>query len=348
MAKTNRKLTRAEKSEITRRNLLEAAVEVVGERGYVDASVTSITTRANIAQGTFYNYFESKQDILDQLLPELGKVLLSYLGEQVSHTTYLEREERSLRAYFDFVRQHPSFYRILLEAQIYSPDSYARHAQNLTRSYVAALGKNKANGYLQSYAEEEFETLAVILLGARVQLMSRYCFRNGRVRAIPEHVIGTFMKFLEAGFGDADPKRKSAATRPVVPSPPAPGPAVPTHWYSGHVLAATGNALSIRYDIEASPGNGVMHSPDRALQELVADLLDRTVASAAPTDAHVRSNHTLLFARQLPSCVDASCRFEPTSRDEGVAEFVLADATNPSGARLASGQAVLGFIGSSA
>ncbi|HRO59182.1 MAG TPA: TetR/AcrR family transcriptional regulator, partial [Burkholderiaceae bacterium] len=196
MAATKKKLTRAEKGELTRRNLLEAAVEVVGEQGYGNASVTDITTRANIAQGTFYNYFESKQDILDQVLPELGEVLLDYLGEQVGDATFLEREEKSVRAYFRFIREHPEFYRILMEAQVHSPLSYSRHAENLTRNYIAALRKNKANGFLDDYSDEEFETLAVILLGARVQLMSQFCFRHGRVRAIPERVIDTFMKFL--------------------------------------------------------------------------------------------------------------------------------------------------------
>ena len=40
---------------------------IVGELGYAGASVALITARADVAQGTFYNYFESRQDLLDQL-----------------------------------------------------------------------------------------------------------------------------------------------------------------------------------------------------------------------------------------------------------------------------------------
>ena len=66
------KKTRAQKSVEARAALLQAAAEIVGEYGYADASITRITQRANLAQGTFYNYFASRQDIFDELLPVLG------------------------------------------------------------------------------------------------------------------------------------------------------------------------------------------------------------------------------------------------------------------------------------
>jgi len=57
--------TRAERSEQTLNALLDAAGEVVGELGYQDASVARITSQAGVAQGTFYNYFNSRQDLFD-------------------------------------------------------------------------------------------------------------------------------------------------------------------------------------------------------------------------------------------------------------------------------------------
>jgi hypothetical protein len=65
--------TRAERAERVRDALFEAAAEVVGKYGYVGASISRITAKAKVAQGTFYNYFESRQHLLDQLLPVLGE-----------------------------------------------------------------------------------------------------------------------------------------------------------------------------------------------------------------------------------------------------------------------------------
>lgn len=332
MAATKRKLTRAQKSELTRRNLLEAAVEVVGEQGYGNASVTDITTRARIAQGTFYNYFESKQDILDQLLPELGEVLLDYLGQQVGDATFLEREEKSVRAYFRFIREHPEFYRILMEAQVHSPLSYSRHAENLTQNYIAALRKNKANGFLDDYSDEEFETLAVILLGARVQLMSQFCFQHGRVRAIPERVIDTFMKFLATGFGAA----KSGTKRPARPiartSPDANG-------YSAEIVDASPGALTIRYDIHRK--GATPNETDQLLQRIAADLLHRSLEALSPAGARLRSSSIHLFPGEQGDAVLATCRIDATAKGQSLAQFSLLGDTPNAGAWLAGGQALI-------
>jgi AcrR family transcriptional regulator len=47
--------------EETRKALIRAASEVIGEFGYDGASIGRITERAGLAQGTFYLYFDSRQ-----------------------------------------------------------------------------------------------------------------------------------------------------------------------------------------------------------------------------------------------------------------------------------------------
>ncbi|MHB8895918.1 MAG: TetR/AcrR family transcriptional regulator [Candidatus Geothermincolia bacterium] len=50
------------------RQLLEVAASVFAEKGYRHTSVAAITERAGVSHGTFYNYFESKQDVFMQLI----------------------------------------------------------------------------------------------------------------------------------------------------------------------------------------------------------------------------------------------------------------------------------------
>jgi hypothetical protein len=54
------KQTRAQKSEAIRKALFAAATEVVGRHGYQGAAIAQITDRANIALGSFYNYFPTR------------------------------------------------------------------------------------------------------------------------------------------------------------------------------------------------------------------------------------------------------------------------------------------------
>jgi AcrR family transcriptional regulator len=52
------------------REILDCAKEVFAEHGYHNASINEIITRAGIARGTFYLYFNGKQTIFDAILDE--------------------------------------------------------------------------------------------------------------------------------------------------------------------------------------------------------------------------------------------------------------------------------------
>ena len=53
----------SEKRNQTKRSLLESARDLVAERGSDRISIQEITNRADVATGTYYNYFETKRDI---------------------------------------------------------------------------------------------------------------------------------------------------------------------------------------------------------------------------------------------------------------------------------------------
>ncbi|MCW7754882.1 TetR/AcrR family transcriptional regulator [Desulfobotulus sp. H1] len=51
----------------TRQNILDAAVRIFREKGFQKARVSDIVSAAGLAQGTFYLYFRSKEDIARQI-----------------------------------------------------------------------------------------------------------------------------------------------------------------------------------------------------------------------------------------------------------------------------------------
>ena len=44
--------------------ILDAAVEVIAEKGYFNAPISAIAARAGVADGTVYLYFKSKDEVL--------------------------------------------------------------------------------------------------------------------------------------------------------------------------------------------------------------------------------------------------------------------------------------------
>lgn len=195
------KPTRAEKLAAHQQALLKAAAEIVGERGYQDASVASISERAGMAYGTFYRYFESRQDLFDQLLPTIGGALVEELGERVSGArTLLELEEKGFRGFFDFIARNPGFYRILNEAEVAAPAAFQQHIDGLADHYIEALDRSRRNGELRGFDKRELEVLAFILMAARFYIYLRFAKTADGARAVPAWVIKTYMKFIAHGL----------------------------------------------------------------------------------------------------------------------------------------------------
>ena len=66
------KLGRREQKKIqSRQAIMKAAVEEFGQKGYREASIADIMRRAGFGIGTFYNYFQTKEEILFGLLVQL-------------------------------------------------------------------------------------------------------------------------------------------------------------------------------------------------------------------------------------------------------------------------------------
>ncbi len=59
--------------------ILQAAIEVISEKGLDKTSISDIVKRAGVAQGTFYLYFRSK----NALVPAIAENLLSFSLEKI-------------------------------------------------------------------------------------------------------------------------------------------------------------------------------------------------------------------------------------------------------------------------
>ncbi len=54
-----------------RSQLLDTALALFAQKGYHETSIHDIIERAQVARGTFYNYFDSKRQIFEKLLDQL-------------------------------------------------------------------------------------------------------------------------------------------------------------------------------------------------------------------------------------------------------------------------------------
>ncbi len=194
------KLNRVERNAWTKQKIFDAATKVVGKHGYADASVARITEQAGVAQGTFYNHFANRQELLDQLLPTLGLEMLHFIRARTG-TAHAAREEiERFGAFFDFILEVPEFLRILNEAEVFAPIGYQKHLDNVSTAYVRILRRARHAGDIADFSDDEFEAIVHMFMGARGYLSRRYSYDDGKVTGVPDHVISAYRKLVTRGL----------------------------------------------------------------------------------------------------------------------------------------------------
>src|SRR3979490_3172981 len=194
------KLNRVERNAWTKRKIFDAATKIVGKYGYAEASVARITEEAGVAQGTFYNHFENRQQLLDQLLPTIGIDMVRFIGERTGTAQTAAEEIERFSAFFDFIRQVPEFLRILNEAEFFAPIGYQKHFDNISTAYVRILRRARHAGAIDNFSDEEFEAIVHMFMGARGYLSRRYSYAGGAAAAaVPDHVISAYEKLITRG-----------------------------------------------------------------------------------------------------------------------------------------------------
>ncbi len=108
---------RQKEKEDRKERILAAAREVFFDVGIRRATVDAIAARAQVAKGTVYLYFETKETILAHLLLEGLDTLSHYLAEAFDEARPSDGEARLRRlaaAYYAFYQQEPDYFRLMM------------------------------------------------------------------------------------------------------------------------------------------------------------------------------------------------------------------------------------------
>ena len=81
---TSDKTPKTERGKKTRDKLLKAAEIEFGEKGFHDTGISGITYRAGVALGTFYTYFDSKEEIFEALVRYMSQRTRRWVSERVA------------------------------------------------------------------------------------------------------------------------------------------------------------------------------------------------------------------------------------------------------------------------
>lgn len=103
--------------EEKRRRIIDVALEEFAARPYSKASLSNIVTRAGIAKGSIYQYFEDKKDLYIYLLELATAEKIAYIREVIDpQADFFAEFEQSMLAGFRFNQDHPQLNRVIANA----------------------------------------------------------------------------------------------------------------------------------------------------------------------------------------------------------------------------------------
>lgn len=191
------RVPRTERGRRTLRKLLDAAAEEFGEKGFHEASVSSITRRAGVALGSFYTYFESKDALFRALVGDMSeKVRTSARSALTDGMGALEIERAALAAFLRFAAEHKEIYRIIDEAEFVDPESYRQHYETIAARIADRLRTGTSQG---EFREGLGELEAWALMGMNVFVGLRYVVWGGGTELGADEVAAGVNRLLAEG-----------------------------------------------------------------------------------------------------------------------------------------------------
>ncbi|MEU6089778.1 TetR/AcrR family transcriptional regulator [Streptomyces sp. NPDC047085] len=165
---------RSPRGERTRNALITAAREVFERDGYLDARITDITGAAHVASGSFYTYFNDKEDVFRALVDMVQEEMLHpHLRERTGITDTRQLIDAANR---DYLRSYKKNARLmaLFEQVAHIDDNF--RAMRLERGNAFARRNAKMIQALQDSGEADPTLDPLVTAHALSGMVSRMAY----------------------------------------------------------------------------------------------------------------------------------------------------------------------------
>ena len=106
-------LTQAERTAISDRAMLAAAIELILEHGIEKTTLQSIGEQAGYSRGLATYRFGSKAGLLDEVCKSISRRWLDFLNERVGEQIGIDAMCTALESFFEFISQYPDDSQVL-------------------------------------------------------------------------------------------------------------------------------------------------------------------------------------------------------------------------------------------
>jgi TetR/AcrR family fatty acid metabolism transcriptional regulator len=162
-----------------RRAILDAAITVFARQGFHSARVSDVAAEAGVAYGLVYHYFDSKDQMLNELFSERWALLLE-ASEEVQRSEVAPRDKLAGVAGFiiESYRHEPELMKVIIVEVTRAANSFGRtHLPEIRKAYdlvADIVADAQRSGEFRDDVDPNFS--AMVFYGAIEQLLTGWIF----------------------------------------------------------------------------------------------------------------------------------------------------------------------------
>jgi len=190
---------RSSKAVRTRERLVEAAKEVFQESGFLEARISDIAARAGQSHGSFYYYFDSKEEIFREVAAAVDERLFAPMDEVILAQSALaprQRVREAMRRHFEEYRQEARIIGLIEQVSGYDAEvnalclsRFKRHTERAAERIRQLQRRKLADPKLDP-------VIAAAALGALTSRFAEMWLVYGAVDSTLEHAVDQVSRIL--------------------------------------------------------------------------------------------------------------------------------------------------------
>lgn len=179
--------------ESKRALIQETALELFATKGYHSTSISMIAKNASISKGLLYNYYESKEDLLNEIINQgINQIMMMMDPNQNGEITNNEMESM-INESFEILQSHSRFW-ILYFSLLPQADVFEIIKDKITEIYKVMI--SMMTEYFRKKGAEDPEVEAVILGSLLDGIYINYIFnpKNFPLETVKKKLISIYCK----------------------------------------------------------------------------------------------------------------------------------------------------------
>jgi TetR/AcrR family transcriptional regulator, fatty acid metabolism regulator protein len=164
-----------------RQTIIQAAIEVFGKNSFQNSNISEIAQRANVAEGTIYQYFKNKEDLFFSIPVEKTKEFCRELDLHLEGISgAFNKIKKFIWYYLYFFRMNPEYGRILLLEMRVSKSFIRTRTYNSFRKSASRILKIIREGQEEGVVRKDINIyiLRQLILGILEHMVTRWLLKG--------------------------------------------------------------------------------------------------------------------------------------------------------------------------